>query len=143
MRIGELSQASGVDVETIRYYEREQLLRRPDRTESGYRQYRPSDIDELKFIRHCRSLDMSLAETKLLQNFRHHPELACADINELVKGHIQSVQERIRQLQELEIQLTTLLSGCDDDTRTADRCGILQSLNAAAGGDACVCHSTS
>jgi Cd(II)/Pb(II)-responsive transcriptional regulator len=131
MRIGELSSATGVDVETIRYYEREGLLRQPERTASRYRSYQSSDVDELKFIRHCRSLGISLAETKGLQNFRWHPERACAEINVLVDTHIELVQQRIQQLHELARQLLILRRSCED-ARTADTCGILRSLSAAA-----------
>ena len=130
MRIGELSSATGVDIETIRFYEREGLLRHPERTSSRYRSYQASDVKELKFIRHCRSLDISLAEIRRLQNFRRHPELACAEINMLVDSHIELVQKRIQQLYELERDLVTLRRSCGEE-RTADQCGILQSLSSS------------
>lgn len=139
MRIGELAARTGVEVETIRYYEREGLLAEPARSPAGYRQYRQEHLEALVFIRHCRSLDMSLAEVKTLLDFRHHPERACGEINGLLERHIALVHERIAQMQQLERQLTALLDRCGE-LRTAAECGILRSLNAAAEGEACPCH---
>lgn len=139
MRIGELAGTAGVEVETIRYYEREGLLPAPERNLSGYRQYRAEHLEELHFIRHCRSLDMSLAEIRELLEFRHHPERACEDINQMLERHIAQVHERIALMQRLETQLTALLRRCGEQS-TAAKCGILQSLNAAAEGEDCACH---
>ena len=61
MRIGELGQITGVDVETIRYYERTDLLPPPFRQPNGYRPYRAEHLERLAFIRHCRALDLPLA----------------------------------------------------------------------------------
>jgi DNA-binding transcriptional MerR regulator len=57
-------------VETIRYYEREGLLREPSRSEGNYRLYTDTHIERLQFIRHCRSLDMTLEEIRNLLRFR-------------------------------------------------------------------------
>ena len=66
MRIGELARKAGVDVQTVRFYEREGLLDAPARTGSGYRAYGEEDLERLHFVRHCRSLDMPLAEIRRL-----------------------------------------------------------------------------
>jgi Cd(II)/Pb(II)-responsive transcriptional regulator len=131
MRIGELAKKSDCRIETIRYYEREGILPEPQRSASGYRMYRPEHLEELKFIRHCRSLDMPLAEIKALLNFRHHPEMACNEIDLLLERHMDVVKERIAQLQLLDKQLKTLRRCCCEQ-RTVSECGILQSLNTAA-----------
>jgi len=57
MKIGELARSAGVDVQTVRYYEREGLLDAPSRTPSGYRAYGSQHQERLSFVRHCRSLD--------------------------------------------------------------------------------------
>jgi Cd(II)/Pb(II)-responsive transcriptional regulator len=131
VRIGQVSAATGVDVETIRYYEREGLLRKPERSASRYREYQAGDIEELKFIRRCRSLDITLAEIRTLQSFRHQPDQTCGDINALVDSHLEEVRQRIEQLRELEQQLVTLRLRCSD-ARTAETCGILKSLESTA-----------
>jgi len=139
MNIGELAKQAGCPVETVRYYEREGLLAEPERSPSGYRRYRAEHLEELHFIRHCRSLDMSLAEIRCLLDFRHHPERRCGEIDALLDRHIAQLHERLAQLQRLEVQLSALRERCGLD-RPAAECGILQSLNAAAEGQACACH---
>ena len=70
-KIGELWQKTGVDVETIRYYEKVGILPEPARTEGNYRHYNEQHADRLSFVRYCRSLDMTLDEIRVLLQFRH------------------------------------------------------------------------
>jgi len=63
MKIGELAQRAGVNVQTIRFYERERLLPPPARTKSGYRDYGPRDLDRLIFVQDCQRLGFTLADT--------------------------------------------------------------------------------
>ena len=81
MRIGELAQRGHCDVETIRFYEQEKLLDTPMREANGYRSYTDTHLLQLKFIRHCRSLDMGLPDVRRLRQFQSNPELVCDDIN--------------------------------------------------------------
>ncbi len=66
MRIGELAKATDTQVETIRYYEREALLPKPERTDGNYRVYASEHVERLSFIRYCRGLDVTLDETRVL-----------------------------------------------------------------------------
>ena len=70
MKIGELAKLAQTQAETIRYYEREGLLPQARRSEANYRVYDQSHIQRLAFIRHCRSLDMTLGEIRTLLHFR-------------------------------------------------------------------------
>ena len=139
MRIGELGRSTGVDVETIRYYERMGLLPEPARRSNGYRAYDAGHLERLAFIRHCRALDMSLAEVKRLLEFVAHPEADCGDVDQLIDGQLARVRARLISLQALERQLTALRARCGA-RHPAGECGILQELVAAAKGEACVCH---
>ena len=139
MRIGELSAATGVDVETIRYYEKRGLLPAPTRADNGYRAYRPEHVERLAFIRHCRALDMSLVDVRRLLDLLAHPEAACHDVDCLLDAHLERVHERVRGLQSLARQLTALRERCRARSHTGT-CGILQELVAAAQGEGCVCH---
>ncbi|NMG66346.1 Cd(II)/Pb(II)-responsive transcriptional regulator [Azoarcus indigens] len=139
MRIGELSRATGVEVETIRYYEKAGLLPPPSRADNGYRAYSSSHLERLAFVRHCRALDISLADIGRLLDFLDHPEAACGDINRLVEAQLDRVRARIVSLQALERQLSALRRHCDEDLQVRD-CGILQELVGAARGEACACH---
>jgi Cd(II)/Pb(II)-responsive transcriptional regulator len=139
MRIGELGQATGVDGETVRYYERTGLLPPPSRQANGYRDYGPEHLERLAFIRHCRALDMPLAEVKRLLDFVAHPEADCGDINRLIDEQLARVRARLKSMHALEKQLAALRARCDAG-HVAAECGILHELVAAAHGEACACH---
>jgi len=136
MRIGELAQATGVDVETVRYYERKGLLPPPARQANGYRSYGPAQVERLALIRHCRALDMPLAAIRRLLDFVAHPEAACGDIDRLIDAQLARVRVRLESLRALEKQLAALRAQCAAG-HTAGECGILQELVAAAHEEAC------
>ena len=140
MRIGELASQAGVDVQTVRYYEREGLLEAPARTGAGYRAYGPAHLERLNFVRHCRSLDMPLAEIKRLIDLSQNRAVSCDQVNTLVRSHLERVQAKRRALQTLEGQLEALSAQCASGHRVAD-CGILEELIHAAHGEACACHA--
>jgi Cd(II)/Pb(II)-responsive transcriptional regulator len=131
MRIGELAQATGTQVETIRYYEKEGLLPEPGRSDGNYRVYGPEHVDLLQFIRHCRSLDMSLEEVRVLLRLRDAPAEDCGDVGALLDEHIGHVVQRIQALRSLERQLRDLRARCAPETDAA-QCGILSGLAVAA-----------
>lgn len=131
MKIGDLSAASSTPVETIRYYEREGLLPAPGRTQGNFRVYEEPHLERLQFIRHCRGLDMSLDEVRVLLRFRDAPGDDCGDVNALLDEHIGHVSKRIKELRALEKQLKELRQRCGE-ARSGQECGILAGLNAAA-----------
>jgi len=131
VRIGELGRATGVDVETIRYYEKVGLLSAPARHENGYRSYSGSHLERLAFIRHCRALDMPLAEIKRLLDFLGQPMAECADVDRLIDQQLARVRNRIQSLRALERQLMAL-RGCCATPHVAADCGILKDLVTAA-----------
>jgi Cd(II)/Pb(II)-responsive transcriptional regulator len=127
LKIGELAKQTGCLVETIRYYERESLLLEPARSEGNYRLYTDIHIERLQFIRHCRSLDMTLEEIRNLLKFRDAPDENCSQVNALLDEHIEHVSNRIKELRVLDKDLRRLRSLCDR-AQTAKDCRILQSL---------------
>lgn len=128
MKIGELAKTTHTQVETIRYYEREGLLPETVRTEGNYRIYSPDHATRLSFIRHCRSLDMTLNEIRTLLTFKDAPQGDCAGVNELVDAHISHVASRIKELKALERQLKELRQTCTESKET-NQCGILAELS--------------
>jgi Cd(II)/Pb(II)-responsive transcriptional regulator len=139
MRIGELAAATGVEPETIRYYEREALLAPPQRQANGYRNYGKQQLERLAFIRHCRALDIPLADIRQLINFLDQPDGDCGDIDRLIRAQLMRVRARLQSMRALERQLTELLKRCDS-RHVMTECGILHELVAAAHGEACICH---
>lgn len=127
MKIGDLAEQVGCDVQTIRYYERESLMDKPGRSEAGHRRYGEHDAKRLRFIRHCRSLDMPLSEVRLLLAFAAAPTESCSQVDALLDKHIAHVRMRLAALQDLDAQLVALRARCDGDTTHA--CAILEAFN--------------
>jgi Cd(II)/Pb(II)-responsive transcriptional regulator len=132
MKIGALSTQTGVPIDTIRHYEREGLLPEAARSEGNYRIYEAAHVQRLSFIRHCRGLDMTLDEIRVLLHFKDAPSEDCTEVNALLDAHIGHVAHRIRELRTLEKQLRELRNTCRT-TQDAEHCGILNQLNMLAG----------
>lgn len=131
MRIGNLAEATGMAVETIRFYEREGLIPAARRAENNYRQYTSVHAERLAFIRHCRNLDMTLDEIRSLLRLRDAPSETCSEVNALLDEHIGHVAQRVRELRALERELKLLRARCSSPN-ALDECGILQHLHSAA-----------
>jgi Cd(II)/Pb(II)-responsive transcriptional regulator len=131
MKIGELARAAQTPVDTIRYYEREGLLPAAPRSDGNYRLYSPDHAERLAFVRHCRSLDMTLDEIRALLRVKDAPQAPCTDVNTLLDAHITHVATRIRELRQLEKQLKALRQQCAGASDAA-HCGILTGLTQAA-----------
>lgn len=139
MKIGELATQAVCDVQTIRYYEREGLLEAPERESSGYRRYAGEHLARLRFIRHCRSLDIPLSEVRQLIEYADAPRQSCADVNALLDEHIEHVHRRLIALKALERQLVALRQECKGANATRS-CAILDSFISASGKHSCACH---
>ena len=127
MQIGELAAASGCQVETIRYYEREGLLPAPARTAGNYRMYKAEHLERLAFIRHCRAMDMTLAEVRTLLHFKDVPDDNCSEVDRLLDVHIGKIGARLAELKALQEQMIALRARCTENLE-ARHCGILQGL---------------
>ena len=125
MKISEAADASGCHLETIRYYERENLLPAPARSDGNYRLYTQAHVERLTFIRNCRTLDMTLDEIRSLLSLRDSPADACGSVNALIDEHIEHVQARIDGLVALQAQLVELRLRCNAQ---GAECAILQQL---------------
>lgn len=132
MKIGDLARATLCSVETVRYYEREGLLPAPERSDGNYRLYGPHHVERLRFIRHCRSLDMTHEEIRALLAFRDAPGKQCDRVNALLDEHIGHVAHRIAELRILERELKKLRGQCRA-VQAARDCGIMRSLGRDSG----------
>lgn len=131
MKIGELARVTQTQADTIRYYERKGLLPEPARSEGNYRIYGAEHVERLRFVRHCRSLDMTLEEVGALLRAMDAPQTGCQEVAALIDQHLDHVTARIRELTQLKARLKALRTQCDDD-RDMAHCGILSSLAASA-----------
>jgi len=123
--IGMLSRLSGVNVETIRYYERVELLPAPVRGNNGYRRYNAAAVQRLAFVRRGRELGFTLDEIRKLLELADHPEHPCADADEMVLEHLTDIEGKIRDLRRMRKALRELAL-CS--SHTAARCRLVQAL---------------
>lgn len=128
IKIGELAKRTESTVETIRYYEKEGLLPEPSRSDGNYRLYGEEHIERLRFIRHCRTLDMALDEVRTLLRYRDTPTEDCGDVNALLDEHIHAVEVRVDELMQLKGHLVVLRQQCASTAPTSS-CGILRALS--------------
>ena len=136
MRIGELAKESGVTVETIRFYENEGLLPRAARSLNNYRCYTEGHLKRLFFIRHCRSLDMSLDDIKLLINVDARRSEDAARVHALISEHIHKIDLQIDSLKKLRQHLGLLALCCHGNHANGEPCGLIEGLTSQA-----CCHN--
>lgn len=108
MRIGELARQIALNPKTVRYYESIGVLPAPERTSSGYRDYDDSYIDRLTFIRTAQRLGITLDEVKEILRFQERGEAPCSYVRGVLDSQMSSIDQRIRELNELRDQLAEL-----------------------------------
>ena len=124
--IGALSRESGVNLETIRYYEKINLLNKPSRAVNGYRHYDESAIKRLRFVRRGRELGFGIAEIKTLLELADHPEHPCKEADQLAQAHLAEVETKIKDLQAMQEVLTKIVT-CQ--SHTAEHCRLIETLD--------------
>lgn len=128
-RIGEAALQSGVSAANIRYYEKEGLLPPGVRGDNSYRLYSGADVHQLRFIRLCRAMDMSLHEVRTLLALDWSRKEDCDAARDTLDDHLQHVRARLAELQTLEVDLLALRNRCDG---TDAHCHIIEALHARA-----------
>lgn len=128
LTIGQLAQQAGVTVETIRYYERRQLIPEPPRLTSGYRQYAAGDVLRLRFIKRAQELGFSLAEIADLLALRIKSDTVCSEVQRQAEAKIEAIETKIEQLQRMKRVLSDLVRACHDNQLT-NECPILTALD--------------
>lgn len=128
MKIGELAQQTRCTTETIRYYEKIGLLPAAHRNSSNYRIYTSQHVEQLRFIRNCRSLDMTHEEIRHLLSYMHAPNITCEPVTDIIDDHLHHVQTRIEELQHLQQQLQLIHQACSHDDHVM-ACGILEQIS--------------
>ncbi len=124
--IGALSTRTGVNIETIRYYEREGLLPHPPRTAGGHRSYSEDHLKRLTFIRRSRELGFSIADIRGLLALVDGRSYTCGEVKALTLEHAESVRRKIFDLQRMEKMLVEIASGCEGGT--VPDCPIIDTL---------------
>lgn len=110
--IGEAARRSGVKAPTIRYYEQIGLLPTPPRTEGGRRHFDEMDLRRLAFVRHARELGFEVDAIRTLLALQDNPGQPCATADAIAKARLSDVEQRIRSLQALKVELESMIEGC-------------------------------
>ena len=127
LKIGEVAERGGVNLQTIRYYEREKLLPEPPRLSSGYRMFPESAVSRVRFIKRAQELGFSLAEIRELLSIQIDLRKDCSDVQRLAKVKIADIEEKIRTLESMKRVLSRLAEACPGRGPSSE-CPILESI---------------
>lgn len=130
LTIGQLAKTTGVNLETVRYYERIGLMVSPDRTESGHRVYDQKAVRHLAFVRRARELGFSIADIRALLTLAAPGHNSCAEVKDVASAHLVSVQTKLVDLAKLETILSRTIAQCGEDQSPA--CPVLEMLGNGA-----------
>ncbi|MCH8026940.1 MAG: heavy metal-responsive transcriptional regulator [candidate division Zixibacteria bacterium] len=131
---GDLARAVGVNKETLRFYERKGILRKPERTEAGYRLFDSTDVERLTFIKKAKSLGFSLGEIKELLAIADG-NITCRDeVKSIAKNKLKFIDSQIESLNNWKRTLSKLLCDCED-TDDKSLCPIIEDLSKGESND--------
>lgn len=126
MKIGQLSKHTNCKIETIRYYEKIDLLPEPLRSDGGYRIYNENHLKRLIFVRRSRELGFTIEEIRALLRLVDGGDYSCSDIKKIAMEHIDDIRRKISDLKKLEKTLSQIASQCSGDS--APECPIIDAL---------------
>lgn len=128
-RIGEIAKLADVTPDTIRYYEKQQMMDHEGRTEGGFRLYTDHDLKRLRFIRHARQLGFTLESIRELLSIRVDPEHhTCQESKSIVQARLSEVEARIEEMQAMRRSLQKLNDACCGTAHSSVYCSILEAL---------------
>ena len=123
---GELARVTGCNLETIRYYERIGLMPTPERTPGGHRVYEATDVKRLTFIRGCRQLGFSTADTRELLSLADQG-YTCEEVLAVGGRQLQVIQAKQASLKEMEQALSRMMARCSGEP--VDHCPLMDALS--------------
>ncbi|MBI4395794.1 MAG: MerR family transcriptional regulator [Elusimicrobia bacterium] len=127
LTIGKVAKRAGVNIQTVRYYERRGFIKPDARRDSGYRLYGEDTVRRILFIKNAQELGFTLKETDRLLRLSVGKKDRCEDVRKKAEAHFEDVQDKIKRLKSIEKVLGELIRTCLKKGRT-DPCPILRSL---------------
>lgn len=134
LTIGQLAQQSGVQVETVKFYQRRGLIEQPPRPESGYRKYPPEMVRQIRFIRRVKELGFSLQEIGELLGLRVAPGTSCREIKARADAKLADIHQKQSDLGKMGVALRQLAETCQSQGPLSE-CTILGALDKEEGDD--------
>lgn len=129
LAIGELARRTGVHIETIHYFEKVGLLKKPDRTEGGHRIYFEQHVRALTFIKRARELGFTPDEVRAILNLGGPGKACCDEVEEIAVRRLEQVRSKITDLAQLERLLTSTVERCSGGHVT--ECAVIEMLDSA------------
>jgi len=126
-QIGEVAKLAEVNIQTIRYYERCNILRPKSKKDSGFRLYSRDAVKTIKFIKHAQELGFKLDEIKELMNLRAPSAGRCERVRKQASEKLGDIQQKISMLKRIEKNLRKLITDCEQN-KTSQTCPIIDSM---------------
>lgn len=128
LKTGELAAQAGVNVQTLRYYERRGLIEEPERRASGYREYSTDAVQLIRFIKRAQELGFTLAEIEDLLRLRSNQDAACSEVRSAAEAKIEDIEQKIRHLRAMKRALGALVAACETEGSPL-HCPLLEALD--------------
>lgn len=125
MTIGKLAKEAGVGVETVRFYERKGLIRKPPKKESGFRTYSHEDVTRIRFIRRAQELGFTLREVKELVELQSKRKMTGSQVQKKADKKIEEIRQKISDLKKMEESLSQLSRVCGEGEQAIQECRFL------------------
>jgi DNA-binding transcriptional MerR regulator len=128
MTVSELARQAGINLETVRFYEKQRLLPDPERTSGGRRLYTEADVERLRFIQRAKFVGFTLKEIRTLARLREEaPDASCEDVMDLARAKLAETEEKLRHLNEMREALQSFIQRCPE--RDLGHCQVMAGLN--------------
>jgi MerR family mercuric resistance operon transcriptional regulator len=133
LTIGGLAKQAGVGVETVRFYQRLGILRQPRKPVRGNRSYSSEDVAQLRFVRACKGLGLSLKDiARITRSMAESPEVRCHEVHAIFRDLAAALEAERRMVEARQEAVARLLKECADGT-TMERCRLLGSIHDGEG----------
>lgn len=126
MTIGTLAKNAGVGVETVRFYERKGILKKPQKPESGFRSYTREDARKIQFIRRAQELGFTLREIRDILGMEANSRATCTDLKSKAEMKLSEIERKIRDLRNMKRTLERFAGACGSKNVSIRECGILE-----------------
>ena len=124
MTIGRLAKAAGVGVETIRFYERKGLIKKPSRRDGGFRYYSVDEASRVRFVKRAQELGFTLREVKELLDLQSKRKVTGAQVREKAEEKVEEIRLKITDLKQMQASLIRLEEVCGDGEQAIRECKI-------------------
>ncbi len=128
IKTGEVAARAGVNIQTLRYYERRGLLKPPPRRPSGFRKYPEEAVRIVRFIKHAQQLGFTLREIDELLRLREDRDRTCAQVQRAAEAKIEDIDSKLNRLTAVRSALEVLVQSCRSER--ARRCPLIEALDA-------------